>query len=250
MVIEVVANNAPAVLKLDPDEPWEQVAVATIAQLTAGLSDALGNVDDHQSVKGALKAFSDGQLLELGRVVLAQVARTPGMLGVQRTEVQAIIAGMADAMDADDNLLLSPEEWITIAGAAARMAAANPGRLFGLSAADHGDAVAVMVITTMLETAAASWTTDGRDARPLLFGETLKAAVEAAVASLAGNISAASHTPDRVGDFLQQLLQKAAEQPEKFGSGSLLKVFQAFIGTVLAEGRLPDDQEIDDILSS
>ena len=84
-------------------------------------------------------------------MVLAQVAQTPGMLGIQRTEVQSIIVGMAEAMAVDDNLLLSADEWTTIVGIAAQKAAANPGRLFGLSVDDQGSALAVKVIKSVLD---------------------------------------------------------------------------------------------------
>ncbi len=250
LAIEVVGNHAPAIMRFNPDEPWEKVAVAVTDQLNAGLSDALNTMDEHQSVKGALNAFSDGQLLELGRIVLVQVARTPGMLGAERSEVQSIIGGMAKAMAADDNLLLSSEQWLSIAGAAARVAAANPGRLFGLSVDDQDDAVAVNVINSILAVANNSWTDAGRDARPLLFGETLEAVVAAAVESLAGNITAVTNTPGIVGGFLHSLLEMASARPENFGSATILRVFRAFIGAVLADGRPLVDHDIDDILST
>jgi hypothetical protein len=157
---------------------------------------------------------------------------------------------MAKAMAADDNLLLSPEQWLSIAGTAARVAAANPGRLFGLSIDDHDNAVAVNVITSIMAVAANAWTDAGRDARPLLFGETLEAAVAAAVESLAGNITAVTNTPGIVEDFLHSLLEMASARPEKFGSATILKVFKALIGTVLAEGRPLEGHDIEDILSN
>jgi hypothetical protein len=82
------------------------------------------------------------------------------MLGVRRSEVQSIIAGMAEAMAADDNLLLSADEWIKIAGVAAQRAASNPGRLFGLSTENRGGALAVTVIKAVLEVAGDTWTDD------------------------------------------------------------------------------------------
>jgi hypothetical protein len=250
MVVEVVGYNAPALLKLNPNEPWEKVAVTALEQVTTGLADALNNLDANGSVKGALKLFSDGQLLELGRVILAQVAQTPGMLGIQRSELQSIVAGMAEAMAGDDNLLLSADEWIEIAGVAAQKAASNPGRLFGLSTDDQGAALAVTVIKSVLGVAGKTWTASGRSDRPLLFGETLEAALEAVIEALAGNVTAIADQPELVDQFLQKLLTKASENPEKIGSEGLLKVLRAFIGTVLASGALPSDQEIDEALSA
>ena len=250
MVVDVVGQNAPALLKLNPDEPWEKVAETVLAQITAELSVALKRVDGNGSLKGALRSFSDGQLLELGRVILAQVAHTPGMLGIERTEVQAIFAGMAEAMVADDNLLLSADEWITIAGVAARNAASNPGRLFGLSTGDQGGALAVTVIKSVLEVAGQTWTAGGRSDRPLLFGKTLESAIEALIEALAGNVKAITEEQDLVDQFLEDLLARVSANPEKFGSEGLLKVFRAFIGNVLAKGALPTDKQIGDTLSA
>lgn len=250
MVVEVVGHNAPAILKLNPDEPWEKIVVTVLGQITTGLTDTLNNLDADQALKPSLEFFSNKQLIELGRVILAQAAQTPGMLGVERSEVQAIVAGMAEAMAADDNLLLSADEWIKIAGVAARKAASNPGRLFGLSVDDQGGALAVTVIKTVLGVAGDTWTAAGRADHPLLFGETLQAALETVIEALAGNISALANQPDLVDLFFQDLLTKASANPEKFGSEGLLKVFRALIRNVLASGTLPKEKEIDDALSA
>jgi len=221
MVIEVVGHNAPALLKLNPGEPWEKAVATVLEQVTAGLADALNNLDASGSPKGALKSFSHGQLLELGRVILKQAAQTPRMLGIQRSEVQSIVAGMAEAMVADDNLLLSADEWINIAGVAAQKAASNPGRLFGLSSGNQGGALAVTVIKSVLAVAGETWV--GRPDRPLLFGVTLEAALEAVLKALAGNVTAITKKPGLVDQFLRKLLTKASANPEKFGSDGIIK---------------------------
>ncbi len=250
MAVEVVGHNAPSLLKLNPGEPWEKVAIAAIGQVTATLSEALENPGPDGLPKGALKAFSDEQLLGLGRVVLAQVAQTPGMLGTKKIELQNIISGVAEAMAKDDNLLLSADEWLTIAGVAAAKAAANPGRLFGISTDDHANAIAVTVIGSVLKVAGNAWTSGGRSDRPLLFGETLNAALTAVIDAMGGNITGVYEHPDIVDRFFNDLLSKASQNPEKYGSDSIVNIVQAFIGGVLAEGALPSNDEIDNILSS
>ena len=157
---------------------------------------------------------------------------------------------MTDAMAADDNLLLSADEWIKIAGVAAQKAASNPGRLFGLSVDGQDGALAVTVIKSVLGVAGIKWTKDGRSDRPLLFGETLKEAIESVIEALAGNVTAIAKQPDLVDQFLNNLLDKASADPDKFGSEGLLKVFRALIGNVLASGTLPTDQKIDKALSA
>ncbi|MDD1742515.1 MAG: hypothetical protein LUQ47_04195, partial [Methanotrichaceae archaeon] len=246
MVVEVVGHNVPALLRLNPEEPWENVATTLLEQVTTGLADALNNLDADGSPRGALKSFNNGQLLELGRVIMKQVAQTPGMLGIQRSEVHSILAGMAEAMAADDRLLLSADEWVKIAGVAAQKAASNPGRLFGLSTENQGGALAVTVIKGVLGVAGETWA--GRSDRPLLFGETLGSTLEAVIEALAGNVTAIVKKPDLVEQFLRKLLTKASANPEKFGSDGLIKLFQGFVRRVLANGTLPSDQEIDQVL--
>jgi hypothetical protein len=250
MVVEVVGQNAPALLKFSPEEPWEKVAEAVIKQVAAGLAASLNNLGAVDSLKGAFKSFSKRQMLELGRVVLTQVVQTPGMLGIERSEVQSIVAGMAEVMAADDNLLLSADEWINIAGVAAQKAASNPGRLFGLSADDQGDALVVTAIKTLLKVAGDTWTSAGRANCSLLFGGTLKSAIAMVIEALAGNVSALANQPDLIDLFLRDLLEKASESPEKFGSEGLLKVFRVSIANVLASGTLPDDDKIDEALAA
>jgi hypothetical protein len=244
MAVETVGHNASTLLKLNPNEPWEKVALTALEQVTAGLSEALDNLDDSDSPKGALKAFSDEQLHELGRIVLSQLAKTPGMLGIQRSEVQSIVAGIAEAIAADDNLLLSADEWLKIAGVVAQKAAANPGRLFGISTDDQGGAVAVAVISSVLTTAGNAWSAGGRTDLPLLFGETLEAVIETVIEALAGNISGLTRNPKVIEQFLQQLLDDATENNRKYGSEGLLNVFRQLIGSVLASGNLPKPDEI------
>ncbi|MCD4722978.1 MAG: hypothetical protein K8S13_24435 [Desulfobacula sp.] len=249
MAIEVVGNNAPALLKLDSEEPWENVAKGCIQQISTTLAGAL-KPDENGSVKGALKVFSNEQLLELGRVILTQAAKTPGMMGVDRTEVQAIIESVAAAMAADDNLLLSSDEWIIIAGIAAQKAAANPGRLFGLSIEDNSGALAETVIKSVLDVAGKTWISHGRSEKSILVGQTLVSAFEILFDALAGNISAVIQQPELIDQFLNLVLATASANPEKFGSDGVLKIIRTFIGTVISKGTLPTEHEIMETLSA
>ena len=250
MAVTVVGHNASSLFKLNPDEPWEDVANKAITQVATSLSGALKNPGPDGLPKGALKSFNDEQLLEIGKVVLAQVAKTPGMLGGNKVELQNVIAGVAEMMAKDDNLLLSADEWLTIAGVAATKAAANPGRLFGISTEKEPNAIAVAVIGSVLTVAGNAWTNEGRLDKPLLFGETLKAALTEVIEAMGGNISGLYKQPDIVDQFFNDLSSKASENPEKFGSGSIVKIIQVLIGNVFAEGVLPTSDEINKILSS
>lgn len=249
MAVEVVGGNAPSLLRLSPEEPWEKVAITAIDQVTGSLSKIFEDVGPDGLPKGALKAFSDEQLLELGRMILTQVSKTPGMLGVDKVELQNVISGVAEAMSQDDNLLLSAEEWLVIAGVAATKASANPGRLFGISTDDQTKAMAVTVMKSILKVAGESWTMKGRTDRPLLFGETLKTALTTVLDAMGGNISALYNQPKIVELFFDDLLSKALENPEKFGSDSIVRLTREFIGSILADGTLPTNTEIDNVLS-
>jgi hypothetical protein len=243
MAVTAVGSSAPALLKLDPGQPWEKIAVTLIEQISVSLSAGLQS-------GGALAAFDDEQLLELARLVLVQVADTPGMLGVNRTEVQSIVAGIAEAMANDDNLLLSADEWLAIAALVAERAAANPGRLFGLSPASPEGALAVGVMKSILTVATGAWTAAGRSGRPVLFGATLEAAMEAALDALAGPVTGLAQNTAVLGEFVQQILDAVAADPEKFGSEGFLKVLRALINEVFASGALPTPQDINNALEA
>ncbi|RKZ70614.1 MAG: hypothetical protein DRQ44_00045 [Gammaproteobacteria bacterium] len=244
MVVDVVGEKAPTLLKLDPDEAWGKVAISLIDQITSNLHTALTNLDANGNPKGSISVFNDEQLLEIGRTILTQVAKTPGMIGTDRTEVQDIVAGMAAAMASDDNLLLSADEWIVITGVAAHNAAANPERLFGISSNEPEGALAVQVIKSILGVAGEKWISKGRSAGVLLFGETLETIIVTSLDALAGDIAAVKQNPALAGSFLNQLLIVALAQPEKLGSESLIKVFESFINKVLATGELPNEDQI------
>ncbi|TNE64770.1 MAG: hypothetical protein EP335_06590 [Alphaproteobacteria bacterium] len=241
MAIETVGAHAPTLLKLDPDKPWELVATTALAQVTETLGAGV------ESGKGAFSAFGEKQLLDLGRVLLEQAAKTPGMLGVDKTELQAIVAGIAKAMAADDHLLLTSDDWIKIAAVAAREAAANPGRLFGTGASS----LATTVIGSVLKVAGDAWSDGtGRAGQPRLFGDTLRDAITAVVTSLGGNITKLKANPDLVKQFMENLVARATAEPDKFGAASIGKLVKSLIGGVLASGSLPTDAQIDAALAA
>jgi len=243
MAVTAVGNNAAGLMRLAPDEPWEKITVTVIRQLTTGLSDALSNQ------KNPITLFSDEQLIQFGRVVLQQVAQTPGMLGAERSEVQSIVTGIAQTMVADDNLLLSAHQWIGLAGVMANRAASNPSRYFGLTIDDQGDALAVQVVSSVLKVAGETWSAAGRKKESLLFGETLEAIVESSVDALTGNVTAIVQNRNLVGEFLRMLVEDAAGNPSKYGSEGLLNLFGLSIGKVMASGTLPTGDEINQALA-
>ena len=242
MAVTTIGRNAPALLNLNPGEPWQAVAQTALEQITEGMSDSLSS--------GAFQGFDDEQLLEFGRIVLVQVATTPGMLSIDRTEVQAVVSGIAQAMAADDNLLLSADQWLHIASTAVKVAAANPGRLFGVTIDEADVALATTVIKQVLAAAADTWGAAGRNGQALLFGETLAAALVTAIDALAGNVSALVANPGILEELLIQILDDAATNPDEYGSDGLLRVLRAALPHIMAAGTLPSPKQIEHNLSA
>lgn len=241
VVVEVVGANAPALLKLKPDQPWDKIAIQILQQVIGTLGGAL-------ATNGALQLFTDDQFLQFGRIILMQVAATPGMLGIDRSEVQSIASGLAAAMAADAKLLLSADQWIRISGVAVEQAALNPGRLFGINADNAQGALAVTVIQSILKVAAESWGNGDRQGRPLLFGTTLANTIETALRALAGNVQGIAQHPEQIEQFLLVLL--AQVNARHFGSQSWEKVLPLLLIPVLATGQLPSDAQIQQALAA
>lgn len=250
MVVKTVGQHAHALMKLNPDDPWENIAKTVLEQTVFGLAEIFEKKNEKGSLEGALKALGKRQIIECGRMVLEQAVLTPRMAGIKESEIQPILSGLAQAMAADENLLLSPEAWLQITAIAAKTASANPGRLFNPSFSGDGNPIAVTVMSAILNAAGRTWRSNEGARGTLLFGETLKSVLEAALSALAGNIEAVSNNPKLVGTFMEYLTGFAKENPDKMGSDGLIKVFRTSIGKVLGQGELPTKAQIINILST
>ncbi len=238
MTIEAVGDNAQALLGLSPKKPWDKVAIDVIEQVTGALNEAL------DSPSGAVRLLGDKQLIEIGRIIVTQVSKTPGMVGADRTEIAAIVSGMAEIMAADDSLLLSGNEWLGIIGVGAEKAAENPGKLFGIDDSTGGQ-LATTVLKSILNVAGDKWQHGGRESGAVLFGPLLCDILKSSLSSLAGNISGVVSNQEIVGEFTDQLLTYAENYPNKIGSGNIRSIFDSLIVQVVATGTLPDTQTIE-----
>ena len=115
---------------IDPgNDDWQtlgaDLAEATLKELAAALA-APGD-------RGAAlrKVFSRDQLKAFARIVLVKVAATPGMTGADSPTVKAVVSGVAAAMAADENLLLSGDDWLTIVEVVAGELARHPKAIVG-----------------------------------------------------------------------------------------------------------------------
>ncbi|MFN3232350.1 MAG: hypothetical protein ACE363_09355 [Alphaproteobacteria bacterium] len=253
VAIDALNENAAVLLKLDDQDEWQVLAIDMIGQVSGALSDRLRHPDQ----AGALRLFGKHQLLELSRIFLVQAAATPGMLGIGRTELRAIVSGVATAMAADKNLLLTSDDWLKIAAVAAAEASANPGRLFGLDESTAEGALGAEIIGGLLTVAAAEWDTlgigdaTGRDAGHVLAGPTLRDAITVALRAAAGNARAAASAGKPIETLAARISNIVRDDPEAYGSDEWLLLFREMIGSALIEGTVVDisDGEIRAILS-
>jgi hypothetical protein len=231
IVLESLQKHAPAFL--DPNDPWQTIASAVTAQLADGLAGALATPGG-----GVL---SRAQILELARTVLGQVARTPRMLAGGNTELQTLVRSVAQAMAADRDLLLSAEDWLRIAAAAAEEVAADPQRLLravGASAGVPEMTLCAALITDVLSVAAAELAAGGRHSGGILFGATLREAIIVVLRSASGRVGDAVENRPAVKQLLVDIAALARSKPERYGSKELLWLVRALVGRALTKGEV------------
>ena len=242
--VDTVGKNAGSLL--DPSKPWEQVFGQALAPILAALTESL-----QTSNTGALKRLVSGAgLTEFVRIVLAQASKTPGMIVEgSNPELKQIVVTIAGAMAKDENLLLSGDDWLAIVAVAAEEAAANPGRLFGLTATATD--VAGFVIGGLLGAATAQWTNKGRFGCGVLYGATLREAIIVALRITAGNAGAAESSTSALEQLAQKLNEVVAAEANRFGSKEWLHAYRVLIAEVLRTQMLPkiDAAMIENILT-
>ena len=209
---------------------WENVLAGTVMQVVDGLKAALGHPDSH-AIESLL---SRQQLLDFARIFLIQAAKTPGMLTGDQPELQTIVRGVAQAMAQDKNLLLTPQDWLSIATVAAELAAANPQRLFKLVPMSIGTGL----IQDLLSVAAVEFAAGGRALGGVLFGATLRDAIIMALQAAAGNAQAAIAHQPVLKTLAAQLSQLVRDKPDRYGCKEWLLLYRVFIGRVLQSGTL------------
>ncbi|GMQ77039.1 MAG: hypothetical protein BMS9Abin01_2347 [Gammaproteobacteria bacterium] len=222
--LEVLAEEGPSLL--ERTDPWENVAADMVALVAGGLSTPLGRDGTNRFEQ----LFSRAQAVELVRIVLAQAARTPGMLtGSGRQEIGMLMSAVASAMAADERLLLGPGDWQRIAGIVAREAARNPQRLFKLSVERPDGQLGTRIIRTILVAAADGLAASGPRGGALSFGALLVDAVEFAYRAAVGNLNAAAAAvlaPDAggedgdfqaLGNLVKGINDFASRKPDEIG---------------------------------
>jgi len=231
---------------IDRTRPWENVVGSMVLEVVNGLKAAVATPGSGS----VATLFSERQLVNLGRIFLLQAARTPGMIAPGRTELQAIVRSVAAAMAADEDLLLTPDDWMAIAAAAMEEAAANPGRLFPIDDTSPADSIGVRLIQSLLDVAASEMK-NGRGRGPVLFGKALREAVILTLQTVSGNVKAAMDNQAALVALATTLSALVRARPAKYGRREWLFLYRTLLVRVL-NGTAVDtltETEFDNILA-
>ena len=231
---------------LAPSAPWEQGVMVLVADVVTGLATALRDPQT-LALRGPL---SRGQLMAFARIFIEQAAQTPGIIGGERSELQALVAGVAQVMASDQHLLLSPDDWLAVAAVAAQEALANPQRLFPVGSGTVA-ALGTALMSDLLAVAAADRNDGGRDTGGVLFGATLREALTMTLRAAAGNAAAISAHREVVKALAQTLCTLVRAQPARLGSKEWLCLFRGLLGQAFEQGTVGalSDQRIAHILA-
>jgi hypothetical protein len=200
----VVIDELQKTLPTRTSDPWINLVPSALRAVVQGLSAAPSTAN-----------LPAAELSAVVRVVLNQIAATPGMIvGNSATsssiELQAIISAVATAMAQDKTLLVSSDGWAAIAATAAQVAARNPGKLFSISDATPEGQLAGVLISQLL-TKAAQGFANGRASGVVLFGDTLVGAIQDTLTAAAGNAKGALVNTGQMLALVDQLNGLVAE---------------------------------------
>jgi hypothetical protein len=231
--IEALQSNVPALLRTK-DDAWRNVAGDMTKSILDGLKAGLS--------KGGAQAafdtlFTPGEAVQLLSIIMKQVAQTPGMVTGDGggSEVEALVAMVASSATTRGAELLTTEDWLAVARAVAAEVARNPFRLIKAGQRPE-EQLAGAVLQTILSAAAAGFPNGKRTGASLLFGQTLRQALMAAVDAAAGNAAKASANLQGLSDFVVLLNAAAAQNPMQIGASEWIRLFEAHVAAVLNAG--------------
>ena len=232
--------------------PWAEAARDATGRVLASVAAGMkaGLVEEKSGARVVVKVdeilgrvFSEEQIGALIRMVLDQAAKTPGMLvgGGQRDEVKALVAGIARAVSATERNLLSSQDWLEVAAIVAEQAAKNPGRLFKIvdaqgASVDPGEELAVRIIRDLLAAGAADLRTRERGGGALLFGETLKEAINDALRMASEHAVAAAKNHEAVVDLVKRINAFQTVAGVALGRETWLQLFRHYLKRAVLEG--------------
>ena len=233
--LEIAGREASALI--DPTKPWENVTAQTLTPVVAATVNAL-----RTGSSGGLKQLASPASLEAFiRIIVTQIARTPGMItSSDNVEVNRLVAAVAAAMAADENLLLAQEDWLTIVAAAAEEVAANPGRLLGIKGTGSDGTLLSILLSDLIKVASEQWKKSGREGGTVLFGPTLREAMIVAIRASAGQAADAMFNAGKLKQLATQITALVADKLGKYGSKEWLCLYRVLITQVILTGALAD----------
>jgi hypothetical protein len=233
--LEIAGRQASGLL--DPTQPWQKIISSTLTPVVAATVKALrtGN-------SGGLRQLASPASLEaFVRIIVMQIARTPGMVtSGDNVEVNRLVAAIAAAMAADENLLLSQEDWLVIVAAAAEAVAANPGRLLSIKGAGAEATLLAILLRDLLTVATEQWNKNAREGGTVLFGPTLREGMIIAIRASAGQAVDALANSAQVKGLASQITALVAEKAGKYGSKEWLCLYRVLITQVIQTGTLAE----------
>jgi hypothetical protein len=237
LALDTLAQNARQLI--NPKDPREQLLVQALEGVILSFSGELHHGPDLPGILAA--TFSQRQLKVMIQAVFDAVAANPGALlpgtdgDPQRSALAQIMGAVAAVVSQDSRNLLTGDDYVELCGVVLDAFAMNPDRLLNLNTADPQDNILTTVMTAVLLAAGANLQSGGR---PLLWGEALLQASEAALGAVSKNTQGFLADPEIVTLVLKRLLEAASgAQANVLDAESLLLVFSPLLSRALKEGR-------------
>lgn len=242
--------------RLDGDD-WDRTWGLLGSDIISGFVEGLKNVvvpAGGEAGAGLLDTLvTREQAVSLLKIVAGAIAENPRMVGKDvNGEVRNIAQGMAAAIAADDKALLTGEDWRSIFAVAMSLAARNPATLFSIreiGPLDEGDPepqLAVALIRALLMRASEGFEDDAPQMGSLMFGATLREAVEATLQAASETVMVAlsparrAENIEALNGFVGTLNGLAAgtdaQVEVRLGAGDWIRVFRYFVVHILEHG--------------
>lgn len=231
----------------DANSPWDLATGRILTSIIQGFGAALPRTIS-DGANPFMAVFNQDQAVEVVRIIAAQAAQTPHMLlgNGHTNEVYGIARAVATFMSNPNTSLASPADWRGVIAVALEEAAKNPGTLFNLDPTARPEGhLAVSLIGALLNNAAAAVRDVpgvGETPRRLgsvLFGDTLRQAIEMTLRAAANNASMLVDQTQHVtalNAFVEKVQTFVQAQNGQLGAAEWLWLYRSFVAEVIATG--------------
>ena len=210
----------------DPANDWHGVGVNVFTTMASDFSKAL------KTNSRLSQLLSQDQLIEIGRIVLDEIANNPTLVSETNDEWRGVIVAITSSMAADKHLLLTSDDWKEIARVAASEASSNPARLFNLGTSTRSLLAARLIKLFLKAAADARALADGEE-RSVLSGKVLREAIIIALQAASGNAQAIIDHLPKVKALLKQINKLAIADHLEIGASEWLQLFRVLLGPTL-----------------